>query len=657
MSTPSTDTSPPALPEAAGPGEVAPPLRSGRYRLRAVLGEGGMAVVYRAWDSRLEVERAIKVLLPTMAARPRIRERFHAEARTMARLSHPHIVSVQDVDAEGDRVFIVMELLRGGTLWSWVEQHGAMPARMALDGMLPVLSALHAAHQRGVVHRDVKPQNVLLTADGVPKMTDFGIARIEDSDSRTRTAAVMGTWTYMPPEQRKSAKDTDPRADLYAAGATLWALLRGEDPPDLFASDMDPGLLAGLPAPLAEVVRKATRYRREDRYASAAELAAALEACRASLPELIPGAVVAGPAPILTSSPVSAISRSSFPPRTDPDPSGGTDPAATEAGHSIFDPGRTLPPEEASGQVPPARLPAAGPGEGPAPVAGTMVPSGTLADELELSEGPPEPRRSRLPLVLGGALALAAVVAVGLAVGSGMTAGEPVAATSQDAQPAGPGVPGPPVEGQGEPVEAPVSSAVAAEGGAAAAGEPASSQPARPTPPTEPVPAQERGSSEPEPAERTAEPEPEEQDAELEQEPATAAAPPPSEPQAGTAAEPDEAEPAASEPQAGTAAEPSEPQPAASEPAPAEAEPEPQPAPQPSGPPSRVTVSGDVYAVSIVNRATERSYRPGASVPPGEYDVYLRFPDEAQAHKVHSFRAAGGWAVNIRCVPRDKTCQ
>ena len=208
--------------------DAALPLRGGRYRLLEVLGEGGMAVVYRGVDTRLEVERAVKLLLPQMAARPRIRARFDAEARTMARLTHPHIVAIQDVDAEDERVFLVMELLRGGNLWGWVERYGPMPPRLAVEATLPVLDALAFAHQAGVVHRDVKPQNVLLTSEGLPKLTDFGIARIESEDSRTRTAAVMGTWTYMPPEQRKSAKDTDLRADLYAVGAMLWALVRAE---------------------------------------------------------------------------------------------------------------------------------------------------------------------------------------------------------------------------------------------------------------------------------------------------------------------------------------------------------------------------------------------------------------------------------------------
>ncbi|RME21762.1 MAG: serine/threonine protein kinase, partial [Deltaproteobacteria bacterium] len=400
-------TSGSVLPMELDPLDVAPPLHDGRYRLRAVLGEGGMAIVYRAWDRRLEVDRAIKMLLPEMAARPRIRARFEAEARTMARLSHPHIVPVHDVDVDGDRVYIVMELLTGGTLWDRVERWGPMPPQAAVDAVLPALSALAHAHAAGVVHRDVKPQNVLLSAQGVVRLTDFGIARIEDADTRTRTAAVMGTWTYMPPEQRQSARDVDPRSDLYAVGAMLWALTHGREPPDLFAADLDPGLLADLPPPLAEVIRVATRYRPDDRYPDAREMAAALDACRAALPPLDPASPWAPSERVTT---VSTGTRSAPPPGSAPRP--GSDPAAT------------LPPDGAGAMSPSSTAGARGRATAPrgdeaaTGVPATMVPAADVGENVDRGGAAEVPGRRRAGPVMGAAGAvLVAVIGVAFLLG------------------------------------------------------------------------------------------------------------------------------------------------------------------------------------------------------------------------------------------------
>ncbi len=267
--------------------QAAPPLADGRYQLIDVLGVGGMATVYRAYDARLQVPRAIKVLLPSLARKRSLRTRFETEASTMALLEHPHIVRVYDVGIDGDRVYIVMELVSGGSLLDRVKQHGALPPRMAVRATLDMLRALQVAHAKGVVHRDIKPHNVLITSEGELRLTDFGIARIrldEEDDGMTKTGAVMGTWGFMAPEQRVDAKSVDVRADIYSVGATLYAILTDKTPVDLFVADMDAKLLADLPDPLAEIIRVSCKYEREERYADPMTMVAALEPLLEALP-------------------------------------------------------------------------------------------------------------------------------------------------------------------------------------------------------------------------------------------------------------------------------------------------------------------------------------------------------------------------------------
>jgi len=273
-----------------GLSDAAPPLEQGRYRLIDVLGEGGMAVVYRAWDSRLEVWRAIKVLNAQLTNRTSIRIRFENEARTMAKLHHRNIVTIHDVGRDQQRVFMVMEMVEGGSLVDWVEANGPMPPRMAIDVMKEVLVALQAAHSASVIHRDIKPHNILIGRDGTPKVTDFGIARLADTDhSFTKTGAMMGTWTYMAPEQRTSARRVDGRADVYAAAATLYALVTAKEPFDLYTTELHDELFAGIPVDVAEVIKTGTRYRPNDRYASADAFREALGTLEGEYPAIPAG--------------------------------------------------------------------------------------------------------------------------------------------------------------------------------------------------------------------------------------------------------------------------------------------------------------------------------------------------------------------------------
>ncbi|HMV69530.1 MAG TPA: serine/threonine-protein kinase, partial [Myxococcota bacterium] len=260
-------------------------LRGGRYQLVEKLGEGGMATVWRAFDERLQVWRAVKILAPQFAQKKKLMARFETEAQMMALLEHPHIVRVYDVDTDGERAFIVMELVEGGSLVDWLDRHGAMPPRLTVDVLVDVCQALAYAHQRDVVHRDIKPHNIMIDRRGVCKLTDFGIARAGDDDQNlTRTGAVMGTWGFMAPEQRTDSKHIDHRADVYAMGATLYSLVCNRTPVDLFAADQDPEMLAGVPEALVPVLRKACAYRPQDRHETVEALAAALLAVRDALP-------------------------------------------------------------------------------------------------------------------------------------------------------------------------------------------------------------------------------------------------------------------------------------------------------------------------------------------------------------------------------------
>lgn len=242
-----------------------------------------MAAVYRAWDHRLRRWRAIKVLLPEYAQKPRLRARFENEAALMAQIDHPHVVAVDDVITDEPLPYIVMELADGGSLTDWLELYGPMPPRLAVTAALQICAGVGAAHALGVIHRDLKPHNVILTSSGVCRVTDFGIAQVAGVDL-TGTGTALGTLGYMAPEQRADARSVDVRADVYSIGATLYALLKHAIVPDLFVCEQEPSLLDGIPGPLRAVIRRCVAYAPDARWPDVHYLAAALGETLSRLP-------------------------------------------------------------------------------------------------------------------------------------------------------------------------------------------------------------------------------------------------------------------------------------------------------------------------------------------------------------------------------------
>jgi serine/threonine-protein kinase len=264
------------------------PRRIGKYEVLGELGHGGMAVVYRARDTQLLRDVAIKVLHPHLANDPESRQRFLREAQAAARLRHPNIVEVFDFAVESDREsFMVSELLEGPTLRRFADQHPGMPAEVAAAIGIVLCQALGCAHEQGVIHRDVKPDNILLAKGGVLKLTDFGIAHVADGNGMTVTGQVLGSPAHMSPEQIDGRR-IDARADLFAAGTVLYVLAVGRLPFDapnahallrkiLEADYPDP--LRAAPAighRLAGIIRCCLERDPEKRYANAKALETAL---------------------------------------------------------------------------------------------------------------------------------------------------------------------------------------------------------------------------------------------------------------------------------------------------------------------------------------------------------------------------------------------
>ncbi|WP_061299091.1 Stk1 family PASTA domain-containing Ser/Thr kinase [Herbidospora cretacea] len=201
----------------------------GRYRVESRIARGGMASVYLALDVRLDRMVAIKVMHRSLAEDPEFVRRFIGEAKSVASLSHPNIVHVFDQGTDGDHVYLSMEYFPGKTLRAVLDERGPLAPREALEIMIPVLAALGSAHQAGLIHRDVKPENVLMTEDGRVKVVDFGLVRAIEGGNQTRSGVMIGTVGYMAPEQVTSGQ-ADVRSDVYAAGIMLFELLTGRQP-------------------------------------------------------------------------------------------------------------------------------------------------------------------------------------------------------------------------------------------------------------------------------------------------------------------------------------------------------------------------------------------------------------------------------------------
>jgi serine/threonine-protein kinase len=205
-------------------------LIADRYELEELVGSGGMSTVFRARDVQLDRRVAIKILHERYVDDPEYLARFRSEARAVARLSHPNIVTVIDRGDDGGRQYIVFEHVEGENLKELVQRTGRLPVRGALQLVLAVADGLAFAHERGLVHRDVKPQNVLVSREGEVKVTDFGIARSLDVEHGvTQTGTVLGTSEYLAPEQA-SGKPVSPATDVYSLGVVLWELLAGDVP-------------------------------------------------------------------------------------------------------------------------------------------------------------------------------------------------------------------------------------------------------------------------------------------------------------------------------------------------------------------------------------------------------------------------------------------
>ena len=204
-------------------------MLDGRYRLGGLIARGGMSMVYRGVDTRLDRPVAIKVMSPYYVTDPAFLSRFEREARLAAGLGHPGVVAVYDYGRDGDLVFLVMELVDGGTLRDLLRERGSLSVPVAMSIMEPLLAALGAAHAAGLVHRDVKPENVLISSKGAVKIADFGLVRAVTSQTMATGDVILGTVAYLSPEQ-VSTGAADPRSDVYAAGIVAFEMLTGRPP-------------------------------------------------------------------------------------------------------------------------------------------------------------------------------------------------------------------------------------------------------------------------------------------------------------------------------------------------------------------------------------------------------------------------------------------
>lgn len=374
-----------------------------RYRLIRILGEGGMARVHEAEDLRLGRRVAVKILLAQYTADPDFLRRFDQEARLAASLSHPNVVGIYDVGQDGQAHYIVMELVDGQTLKDAIGRGAPLPVAEAIRIAIEACAALSVAHARGLVHRDIKPQNILLTSDGQVKVADFGIARRTSSTAVTQTGTVLGSVHYFSPEQARGQEAT-PRSDLYALGVTLFEMLTGRLPFDAEnpiavamqhlqnSPPLPRHVNRSVPPALEAIVLKLMAKNPDERFSDATSVIAALRA-------------VHGQAAGST-----RVSRSATIPVAPPVQPVAGRPAATPRG---------------AGYVPPA-TPAR---PTPPPPAPTRVVSSTQAAQLAAQASPTAPRRGPARrsilagVAVGGGLAVLALLGLAIASNNGQLPG------------------------------------------------------------------------------------------------------------------------------------------------------------------------------------------------------------------------------------------
>ncbi|MEU5408780.1 Stk1 family PASTA domain-containing Ser/Thr kinase [Nocardia asteroides] len=263
-------------------------MLEGRYRIDAPIARGGMSMVFRGTDTRLDRPVAIKVMDPKFAGDPQFLTRFEFEARAVAKLKHPSLVAVYDQGIDGEYPFLIMELVEGGTLRELLRERGPMPPHAVRAVAEPVLRAIGTAHDAGLVHRDVKPENVLISDAGEVKIADFGLVRAVAAANTTSASVILGTAAYLSPEQVTTGT-ADARSDVYSFGILIFELLTGQVP---FTGDNSLSvayqrvendvpapstLIGGVPPELDALVAKATARDPQQRFADANEMAARLQ--------------------------------------------------------------------------------------------------------------------------------------------------------------------------------------------------------------------------------------------------------------------------------------------------------------------------------------------------------------------------------------------
>ena len=277
----------------------------GRYELQEMLGEGGMSVVYKAFDHNMKRTVAVKIIHPHLAKDPDFVHRFETEARALAQLRHPNVVGGLDFAQEGELYYIVMEYIPGESLQTVLqrlrERGEYLPIDEVVQLMIRLADGVDYAHRQGMVHRDLKPGNIIITPEGEPVLTDFGLTRIVGGTYHTRTGMVLGTVLYMAPEQVRG-EHVDHRADIYALGVMLFELLtnrlpfQGNGLAEIMQQHLENSVpdprewRPEVPAALVAIVRKAMAKSPDERFQSAAAFKAALE-------QFLAGDEAAAPAP------------------------------------------------------------------------------------------------------------------------------------------------------------------------------------------------------------------------------------------------------------------------------------------------------------------------------------------------------------------------